>query len=208
MMLNPLQALADAAERWARGVDGLFHPPAQRSAATLSREAGPFHAPEHFASTETPRVIADRGLGVAEQDAEWLDCDGDLWRHLPEKGYWENAVISQPDFVTGWYQATPSEANAPYTEIPKSSSPGEAPPDALPVEERPAPAPSVDGEAPQRAGAGHPKLTRDDFMDAARAAREKGDGLKHPNFAAHWHQLAGRLETAAVTSPARISVRK
>lgn len=95
--------------------------------------------------------------------------------------------------------------NAPYTEVlPSSSADGLAhSPEPL-AEDSPA-GPEISGSQPRRA----PTLTCDDFMDAARAAREKGDQIEHPNFASHWHELAERLEIAAISAaPKRVTVKK
>lgn len=149
-----------------------------------------------------PRVIKDRGLGPDERDGEWIDVDGDHWRYDHEAGSWQNKM-SRGDIVTTWYNVPAldddsiSAIYAPFTEVlPSSSADGSAHSPGPLVEDSPA-GPEISGSQPRRAPQ---PLTCDDFMDAARAAREKGDRIEHPNFARHWHQLADRLEIAAMTA--------
>ncbi len=156
------------------------------------------------------RVVRDRGLGPDERDGEWIDVDGDRWRYDHETESWQNKM-SRGDIATSWYSVpaladgTISAIYAPFTEVPLSS-----PADGLAHS-----AVSLAGDGPAESElralspAGPPTLTCDDFMDAARAAREKGNSIDHPNFAAHWDELADRLEVAAISAaPARISVKK
>lgn len=157
-----------------------------------------------------PRVIKDRGLGPNERDAEWIDVDGDRWRYNHEAGSWQNKM-SRGDIATTWYNVpalddgTISAIYAPFTEvIPSSPADGLAHSPVPLAEDGPA-GPEIRALSP----AGPPTLTCDDFMDAARAAREKGNSIDHPNFAAHWDELAERLEVAAISAArARISVKK
>lgn len=156
------------------------------------------------------RTIIDRGLGPGERDGEWIDVDGDRWRYNHEEGSWQNKM-SRGDIATTWYNV-PSLAGgslsavyAPFTEVPLSSPADGLAHSAVPL--------AGDGPAESElralSPAGPPTLTCDDFMDAARAAREKGNRIDHPNFAAHWDELADRLEVAAISAaPDRISVKK
>lgn len=148
------------------------------------------------------RVIRDRGLGPGERDGEWIDVDGDRWRYSHVAGSWQNKM-SRGDIATTWYNVPAlddgsiSAIYAPFTEVlPSSSADGLAHSPGPLAEDSPA-GPEISGSQPRRAPQ---PLTCDDFMDAARAAREKGDRIEHPNFARHWHQLADRLEIAAMTA--------
>lgn len=162
------------------------------------------------AASAAPRVIKDRGLGVDERDGEWIDVDGDRWRYDHETESWQNKM-SRGDIATSWYSVpaladgTISAIYAPFTEVPLTSPADGLAHSAVPL--------AGDGPAESElralSPAGPPTLTCDDFMDAARAAREKGNSIDHPNFAAHWDELADRLEVAAISAaPARISVKK
>lgn len=59
------------------------------------------------------------------------------------------------------------------------------------AEDSPAPVPT--------AGAGHPNLSRDDFMDAANAANHMAKG--RIGYQQHWRDLGQRLESAAIAAP-------
>lgn len=157
-----------------------------------------------------PRVIKDRGLGSGERDGEWVDSDGDRWRYSHVAGSWQNKM-SRGDIATTWYNV-PSLAGgslsavyAPFTEVPLSSPADGLAHSPVPLAEDSPAGPEISGSQPRRAST----LTCDDFMDAARAAREKGDQIEYPNFASHWHELAERLEIAAISAaPKRVTVKK
>lgn len=157
-----------------------------------------------------PRVIKDRGLGPDERDGEWIDVDGDHWRYDHEAGSWQNKM-SRGDIATTWYNVpalddgTISAIYAPFIEVIPSSPADGLAHSAVPLAEDGPAGPEIRAHSP----AGPPTLTCDDFMDAARAAHEKGNSIDHPNFAAHGDELAERLEVAAISAaPARISVKK
>lgn len=195
--MNPLRVIGKVASLGMGVLESL-------DALSPSRIDGPPITDDWFPDRGDGLRVIDCGLGDDERDGEWVDRDGDRWRFSDETGYWQNK-LNRADIATGWYDVPVlpngrlSNEYAPYVEVPKSS-PVEAYPPS-PTGDSPA-GPVVSAHRP----AGHPQLTRDDFMDAARAVREKGDDVEHPNFAAHWRDLAERLEIAAISAaPTRIT---
>lgn len=168
-----------------------------------------------------PRVIAHRGLGVDERDAEWIDNAGDHWRYDHDKLVWQNKIC-QPQLATTWYTVpTPFGATsgifAPYTEV---CTPADGPV-LIPGVDVHLQTPSAAGEASDidcghsaeegpasvpspRDGAGHPNLTWRDYLDAANVVRDKGATVPdEPSWnilRQKWFDLADRLEDAAVTA--------
>ncbi|WP_164681199.1 magnesium transporter CorA family protein [Mycobacterium intracellulare] len=224
MSVNPLRALASMASLgidalsagrhlpigyWPAGADGfdaeIVDTPADGAAGDehLYECAQPTCGcrDDHRYATWKPRVVKDRGLGVNERDGEWMDRDGDRWRYNHEAGSWQNK-INRDDIATTWYNVPAfadgsiSDQHGPYIEIPQSPSADGSAQSLEPLAEDSPAGPAIRAHGP----AGHPILTCDDYMDAARATREKGDSIEHPNFARHWHDLAERLELAAISA--------
>lgn len=185
------KAASFALSLWPSGLtSGLFNEPADRlwdqSSRTTddSAEYFEFFPGKRFPPKDypqdwgLPRVIEDRGLGDAEQDAEWRDKYGFKWTF--ERGKWMTALGCHGQLAV----YTPHPWFAPYTEIiPDSSADGVA---SATDENR---GPSV-GERPAscdglRDGAGHPASDADCSRPGGldRASQPNADGHNPSNIA-------------------------